>query len=982
MQIPHRLAYVLERDQELDGAVKVSIARLEPWIKHSNLPLFPEYTKHDLEHIEAVLRTAAALIRDEAWPAITPGDAAVLILGILLHDCAMHLVEDGFLSLLTPDRSEKITPGMQDKPWNVLWEEFYGEASRFDGRQLMRLFGNTEPARRPPLDVRELTLRDRLLIGEFIRRHHPRLAQEIAMFGVPTKGNHPLMFEGFSDANEHIPALSGLIARSHGENVRAFLPYLNKHFDVRQYKGVHPVFLMTVLRVADYVQVEADRAPSQVLQIKELASPVSRGEWKAHHAIKDVRHTHEDPEALFIDALPEDVQTFFRVQSWLDGIQYELDASWAVLGEVYGRYEGLSGLGLVLRRVRSTLDDLGGFSERVGYLPIRAAFRGSDADLLKLLIEPLYGNRPEIGLRELIQNAVDAIRELRQYRKDIPAFGEVSQTDQEADVLILIDKSDADEHWVTISDKGIGMTHKIVVEYFLTAGASFRRSEDWRRIFETTEGKSKVLRAGRFGVGALASFLLGPEIHVTTRHVEEEEGMEFRATVESELVELRRVNRPVGTTIRVKISSGLANRLKKPRHAAYYFGEEINWDWYCLSEPLVIRRAFRETLAQTHHLPGPSDRLPRWWRRISHQDYQDIHWTYADAPELTCNGITIKGEARGENFPQAAWTRRFALSIPNVSVFDPDGHLPLNLQRTELAANRYPFDETLAVDVIKDFLAHSLVSGPHNMVDATSNRGRNRYPGITLEAFGAYYQNRLPWFFTTDGFGYVDPAVILTTGSKSVIIINCVKEVVGKLRNLVTTPAIIALRSHSANESENILRKTLEYVSGENGIYWRDYPEDDRMPSEHGLKQERADPDWSGAAEDILRLIKLKGVRILISATHWQHIIKTSRIRGSLTQLLKLEGTNKRSNLLRFGNCPDSSHDLQALSTLKQAADLMAIEVYLDSNEQPPASPIGKEWLRIMRSASIPFSYDDRRARLQHAFDELDDYIDAHISSP
>src|SRR6266550_2659539 len=126
MRIPQRLAYVLERDQELDGAVKLSIAQLEPWIKHSNLPFFPEYTKHDLEHIEAVLRTAAALIRDEAWEAITPGDAAVLILSVLLHDCAMHLVEDGFISLLEPTRSKKTVPGMLDKPWDILWEEFCG----------------------------------------------------------------------------------------------------------------------------------------------------------------------------------------------------------------------------------------------------------------------------------------------------------------------------------------------------------------------------------------------------------------------------------------------------------------------------------------------------------------------------------------------------------------------------------------------------------------------------------------------------------------------------------------------------------------------------------------------------------------------------------------------------------------------------------------------------------------------------------------
>jgi molecular chaperone HtpG len=88
MQIPKRLAYVLERDQVLDGPVKLSIAHFEPWIKHSNLPFFPEYTKHDIEHIEAVLRTAVALIKEECWEFITSGDAAVLIIRVLLHDCA------------------------------------------------------------------------------------------------------------------------------------------------------------------------------------------------------------------------------------------------------------------------------------------------------------------------------------------------------------------------------------------------------------------------------------------------------------------------------------------------------------------------------------------------------------------------------------------------------------------------------------------------------------------------------------------------------------------------------------------------------------------------------------------------------------------------------------------------------------------------------------------------------------------------------
>ena len=636
VQIPKKLAHVLGRDQALDGAVKLSIAQFEPWIKHSNLPFFPEYTKHDLDHIEGVLRTASELIADKAWFAITPADAAVLVLSALLHDCALHLSEDGFVSLLDPGR-ENVVKGMSDKPWPALWEEFFAEARRFDGRKLIRLFGDDRPVRRPPADPNDFTRRDRLLIGEFLRRHHSRLAHEIALYGVPTIGPKRLVLEVLTGSHDYIVGLAGVVARSHGENVRSYLPYLHDYFDERQFKGVHAVFLMTLLRVADYLQIESERAPAQVLKVKQLASPVSQGEWRAHHAIRDIRITHNDPEAIFIDALPDDVQTFFRIESWLRGIQDELDASWAVLGEVYGRQdEALRNLGLTLRRVRSSLDRPEEFATKVTYLPVRAVFRAADADLLKLLIEPLYGNRSEVGLRELIQNAVDAVLELEQYRKELPKKSRIAQPTQDSDVTVTIDKDSAGETWVTVSDKGIGMTVDVVVNYFLAAGASFRRSEEWRKMFETAEGKSKVLRAGRFGVGALASFLIGPEIEVSTRHADEPNGLQFKAAVDSDSIELRRVSRPVGTTIRIRSAAAFAQRLAKTAKQSvsrnYSAAESVDWDWYCLSAPSVSRTVFGKKLDQAFTLPRCGSDLPPDWRRISDSDYADILWTYSRVP--------------------------------------------------------------------------------------------------------------------------------------------------------------------------------------------------------------------------------------------------------------------------------------------------------------------------------------------------------------
>jgi hypothetical protein len=55
-------------------------------------------------------------------------------------------------------------------------------------------------------------------------------------------------------------------------------------------------------------------------------------------------------------------------------------------------------------------------------------------------------------------------------------------------------------------------------KYFLRAGASFRQSADWAMEFLDEKGKPRVLRAGRFGVGAFAIFLLGPSFRLSTRH--------------------------------------------------------------------------------------------------------------------------------------------------------------------------------------------------------------------------------------------------------------------------------------------------------------------------------------------------------------------------------------------------------------------------------------------------------------------------------
>lgn len=103
------------------------------------------------------------------------------------------------------------------------------------------------------------------MVGEFIRRHHGRLAHEIALWGVP----------GASDAQAlQLDArlgdyrdLAGAVARSHTLPIRTSVEYLRTRFagNYRDPRSVHAPYLMGVLRVADYLQVQAERAPRALL---------------------------------------------------------------------------------------------------------------------------------------------------------------------------------------------------------------------------------------------------------------------------------------------------------------------------------------------------------------------------------------------------------------------------------------------------------------------------------------------------------------------------------------------------------------------------------------------------------------------------------------------------------------------------------------------------------------------------------------------
>jgi hypothetical protein len=619
-----------------------------------------------------------------SWRKMSPEDAAVLILGVLLHDLAMHVTADAFSLLCRGQTGHRPIAGFDSAHWPDLWKEYCYSAARFAARENLELFGTPDPVRPPSLMSTNWTENERRFAGEFLRRHHGRLAHEIAIYGFPSRaGGEEIMLDA---TLQPLADLAGLVARSHVLDLRECVTYLNDHYDNQSApKNTHVVFLMAALRIADFVQYTPDRAPALRLRIQNLRSPISKREWRKHvFEISD----HQDPEAFHINLDPADVETYLGVKKLLVELQRELDHSWAVLGEVYHGRDFL----LAKRRIRSNIDAKNW--QPTGYLPLRARFEATDAQLLNLLIGPLYNYDAAYGVRELIQNAVDAVRERK-------ALGKYQGPGLQNDCDVLLTLSDSA---LTVDDCGVGMTADTIVNFFLKAGASFRNSATWRRDFIADSGKARTLRAGRFGVGALASFLLGSRIKVSSRHWSEGQGITFEASIDADPIELRQCDRQVGTSVTIILDEKVRDKL---------WSDHRVFDWYAFDWPRVtmIRGdAIRDSLFRPCLAAACEENTPGWvFARLT--DTVDIKWHRMGGKYSILNGFFLRPASdfelrlmRGEFYTGTTFGELSCVT----SWWDPNAEIAVDLKRTQVQP-QHASDELLGT-FVRNWIASALAA--------------------------------------------------------------------------------------------------------------------------------------------------------------------------------------------------------------------------------------------------------------------------------
>jgi len=345
------------------------------------------------------------------------------------------------------------------------------------------------------------------------------------------------------------------------------------------------------------------------------------------------------------------------------------------------------------------------------------------------------------------------------------------------------------------------------------------------------------------------------------------------------------------------------------------------------------------------------------WRRIQHPDFEDIHWSYQFGNErsnrsLFCNGIKVTDS----NYVGKKLEWPFKLRVPPLSVFDPDGKLPLNLARSTLAGE-LPFEAELLEAILKDLFSQLLVNTPE---DATTPFNEIDFKKLDYEGIQrdwGWYKWAYDWFWVTPkGIALASPWFLKRVAPT----------------HLYLVPDLNDLLFEVPRKSAHIINGDLTAATYQEFDPW--------------VKMV-----LTGIADDRnkwLRKLKPSGARILLSNQYWQRINRVRALPKTLVKSVVKEWSDGSWIILRTGICQPNA-DLRDFSTQTDPDPFTAIgEWYLgpadadadieaDDETETVLVPL---WKQIMAEPVVPFDLMQRRERFANAYKLLQPYIELRQS--
>ena len=370
-------------------------------------------------------------------------------------------------------------------------------------------------------------------------------------------------------------------------------------------------FLSALLRIADECDVTENRVP-EVLYYNLSPKGASEEEFRKHLSIIGIGQP--EPYKLQLSGVARDPKGAEVLEEVRKRIQDELNNVKAILAKE----------NIILDYVELRVDTRGFINKPIEFMVDREK-------IVNLLMgENLY-HRFDVGIRELLQNSLDACR---------------LRDSLEKGYTPLITFSYGKER-ISVEDNGIGMSFDTASRYLSNIGASFFVSKEFE---DMKAGKVTFDPISRFGIGILSCFLIASKVIIETlkknkdpcRFVIEDlaEGWRYEAGS----------RKTVGTEISLILNEKgkqivLENVLKHHAKAVEFPIQVINEDtgqrkllqqqWDCTMDEIRerVRRRHREDLSELLR--------PTFSRTIKTEGIEAVYYFFERTPLLFSNNYFL-----------------------------------------------------------------------------------------------------------------------------------------------------------------------------------------------------------------------------------------------------------------------------------------------------------------------------------------------------
>ena len=497
--------------------------------------IFSTYTDHSINHVDKMLNSLDWLIPPMTQEIMTSVDWLLIVLAIYFHDLGMVVSSSEFENRMVNKAYKKF---LEDIETNSVNKDFLARIERIQGEE-----------------------RDKFLYQEFIRYNHAHRicdlikGRDVEKWGQETE---PIFCEIKSVMQDLPPRfkenLANVCESHHLENLnnKDYFPILQRYSGHKE-SSANVQYAALLLRTADLLHVTKDRTPSIMYKTIGLSDPKGIDEWKKQMGIFSVNRLRrefdpDDSEGHIIEFNADfsEERPFFALTEYISYVrkQIEQTKNWA---DVSQRDADAKLYWFPWHTIKSNI-----LVE--GHEPVPMKFELDRGRLLDLLVGHTIYNDATVAVRELIQNAIDAVRyqhyldklEISPTRKKLKPMGKVTLS------------WDENERELIVEDTGTGMDREIISSHLMRVGASFYNTAQFHQDHKDFSPIS------RFGIGILTNFMISDDIEIVT--VKNGEGFRIRLTsVHSDYL-LNKVSpndplissiSPHGSRVRIKVRASV-----------------------------------------------------------------------------------------------------------------------------------------------------------------------------------------------------------------------------------------------------------------------------------------------------------------------------------------------------------------------------------------------------------------------------------------